>query len=824
MNDIIGKFTNHLKNALTRALCLAVETQKSEITPLHLVWALQSQQGCVAAEILEKSGSSFKQLQLTVGDSGQTFEEKAEQKSTVPALSEAAKIAIEKAVLAANTYEHKYIGTEHLLSGLLQSSREVREYFEEAKVNVSSIQTHLTAIFRTSASFPDLAQPTKSIQNLFHELEHEEEEDDSKQLAIDFFTDEMTTEEAVEKITPVIGRDTEIHRLANILARKQKNNPILIGKPGVGKTAVVEGLAKNILEDNVPAALSGKRILRLDLASMIAGTMYRGEFESRLRQLIEEVTERPDIILFIDEIHTIMGAGAASGSLDAANILKPALARGEIRCIGATTPDEFKKFIETDGALERRFQQIPLREPTKEETRSILEGIKSFYEKHHHVEYSDEALARTIELADKYLHGKAFPDKAIDVLDEAGSLANHLKRKRKKDASIFELQKKLAAVKKQKKTAVTEERFEEAMQLKEEELLLEKTMKERRDKATKNLQIISVDESIITETVSHMCGISLDKLSASEQKELKKLETTLNEQVIGQNKIVAEVAKAIQRSKLGLGKKERPLASFLFLGPSGVGKTHLAKTLAKNLFAHEDSFLRLDMSEYSEPFTISKLIGSPAGYVGYRESTKLTDHIKQHPHTVILFDEIEKAHGDVHNLLLQILDDGMLTDATGRKINFRNTYIILTTNAGKEFLDSSTLGFALSDGADVKQQRMREALEQQFKVELLNRIQHICAFERLSQESIQKISEKELAEIGNRLEEKNIHYSLHKEVAEHIAKKVRAEHGARDIHRVIEEQVEHAIAEQLLSATKQPKKIQVSTNKTGKILVKSLSR
>lgn len=827
MNDIVSKFTNHLKNALTRALCLVVESKGEAISPTHLLWALATQRGSVAAEILMKAGITQEQLKNIGGDISDQIKPISHEQNLLPVLSDDAKILIEKAVLTANAYEHRYIGTEHLLSGIMQiKPKEVQDFFDIHKIDNAQIQNNLATVFKTTTNFPELPEKNKAMMDALQELEsfgldevghHNEIDDDSKTLAIDYFTDELTDKKWLKDVTPVIGRKVEIKRLNKILARRQKNNPILVGEPGVGKTAIVEGLAKYIVEGEVSNFLSEKRILRLDLASLIAGTMYRGEFESRLRQLIDEVVERPEIILFIDEIHTIMGAGSASGSLDAANILKPALARGDIRCIGATTPSEFKKFIETDGALERRFQQISVKEPDQQETKEILQGVKSYYENHHGVSYSEEAIDSSIYFANRYFTEKRFPDKAIDILDEAGAEANIKRKKQKSKNNIEQLQSRLDELTKEKKEAVLNEKFEDAIRLKEEEKDIQEKIEEERKSKTSH-RIVTIQSTDIIRVVAEMIEVPVQQLSRNEQNKLSKLEKTIQKHVIGQDASVKCVSNAVRRAKLGIAKSEKPLASFLFVGPSGVGKTHLAKTLAKEVFAQTDTFLRLDMSEFGESFTVSKLIGSPAGYVGYRESTKLTDHVKQHPHSVILFDEFEKAHKDIHGLLLQILDDGMLTDATGRKINFRNTIIIMTTNAGGSWFDKSNLGFTHSASTSEKERELnlREILSDSFKPELLNRIGHICIFNRLSKPSLEKIAKNELFDLKKRLKEKNIELSIAGSAIKSLAERTNAKLGARDLQRILEEEIEHRIAQIILEG-KTPVKLNLSTEKTGKI-------
>jgi ATP-dependent Clp protease ATP-binding subunit ClpC len=827
MNDIVSKFTNHLKNALTRALCLVVESKGDAISPAHLLWALATQQGSVAAEILMKAGITKEQLKDIGGDAANKMNPISHEQNLLPTLSDDAKILIEKAVLTANAYEHKYIGTEHLLSSMMQiQPNEVKDFFDLHKINNIIIENNLATVLKTTTNFPEIAEKNKAMMEALQELESlglDEEntanavEDDTKSLAIDYFTDELTNKEWLENVTPVIGRDKEIQRLSKILARRQKNNPILVGEPGVGKTAIVEGLAKHIVEGSVPETLSEKRILRLDLASLIAGTMYRGEFESRLRQLIDEVVERPEIILFIDEVHAIMGAGSASGSLDAANILKPALARGDIRCIGATTPAEYKKFIETDGALERRFQQISVREPDQKKTKKILQGVKAYYENHHDVEFSDLAIDSAIYFAHRYFTEKHFPDKAIDILDEAGAEVNIKRKKRSVKINIPELQNQLEKLTEKKKQAVLSETFEDAIRLKEEESAIKEKLELAKQKPVKRKRI-KIEPDDIMRVVADMIEIPIQQLSKNEQQKLSKLETTIQKIIIGQDKSVKRVTDAVRRAKLGIAKSEKPLASFLFVGPSGVGKTHLAKTLAKEIFHQSDAFLRLDMSEFGESFTISKLVGSPAGYVGYRESTKLTDHVKQFPHSVILFDEFEKAHKDVRSLLLQILDDGMLTDATGRKINFRNTIIIMTTNAGRAWFDKTNLGFSDNENntEQNREAQLREMLSESFKPELLNRIGHICIFNRLNRDALEKIAKNELSDLRKRLNEKNVELSVATSAVKALAKQVNLKLGARDLQRIIEERIEHRIAEIMIEQTG-PLKLNLSSTKTGEI-------
>lgn len=803
MNDIIGKFTNHLKSVLTRALTLVIEQNGQSIEPEHLLWALSTQNGSVAEEILTKAGITSKKLnELTKQNKGTNTNNN--KNSSVPNLSDESKTAIEKAVTAASTYEHRYVGTEHLLSGLLKSDQKtINDFFKNIDADLNIMNQDLETIFSTTASFPNLNTKTnlKDSSGLVIANDKNSQnniEDQSNTPALDYFTEELTHPDAAAEVDQVIGRELEITRLMQILSRRSKNNPILVGEPGVGKTAIVEGLAKHIVEGNVPDILSGKRIFRLDIASLIAGTMYRGEFESRLKQLIEEIEDMPEAILFIDEVHIVMGAGASSGSLDAANMLKPALARGSIHCIGATTSSEYKKFIETDGALERRFQSIRVLEPTKEKTKKILLGIKKYYEEYHRVSYTDGSINSSIALAERYMTGKYFPDKAIDLLDEAGASANLSRPCINKTENKNVLEKELSLIKEEKRIAVEKEQFKKATKLKSEE---KKLLHRINSETTKTKEkIIDITDEDIMRVVAEITGIPITQIDKKGKTQLTKLAKELQKQVIGQNKTIDRVAKALIRARLGIAPTNRPLSSFLFVGPSGVGKTKLAKSISKILFHNNRAFLRLDMSEFSERFTMSKLIGAPAGYVGYRESSLLTDHVKQYPHSVILFDELEKAHSDIGNILLQILDEGRLTDATGREINFKNTIIIMTSNVGGELFEQSPLGFNKDDNSKntLREETIRSKIQERFSRELVNRIAHVCTFQPLTKKSLELIVKKQLIELQDRLQELEIKLLLQANTAQIIASKTTIKFGARDIARIIEQEIEHPLTEAIL--------------------------
>ena len=628
----------------------------------------------------------------------------------------------------------------------------------------------------------------------------------SKTPALDHFSRDITELARQKELDPVIGREEEIQRVAQILSRRKKNNPVLIGEPGVGKTAIIEGLGQKIIDKNVPRTLHNKRILSLDLAGLVAGTKYRGQFEERMKTIMLELEKTENLILFIDELHTIVGAGGASGSLDASNMFKPALARGDIHCIGATTLDEFRKHVEKDGALERRFQKINISPPTPIESIEILKGLQSNYEKHHNVSYSEEAIKACVYFSDRYITDKFLPDKAIDVMDEAGSRAHILNIK--VPQNIIDLEIEIDKIRNKKNSVVMEQKFEDAANLRDkEQKLLEKLNKiQKKWKSSEELNPTIISEDNIADVVSTMTRIPVRRVAETEGQKLLKMNEELAEKIIGQNHAIKSLAKAIQRSRAGLKSEGRPIGVYLFLGPTGVGKTETVKVLANYLFSRSDSLIKLDMSEYGERFAMSRLIGAPPGYVGYEEGGELTEKVRRNPYSVVLFDEIEKAHPDVFNLLLQLFDEGVITDSYGRKIDFQNTIIILTSNIGtKEIQNTSSFGFDdLSENIDNSKikNKILEKVKDTFNPEFINRLDETILFNTLNKEDVVKIIDLQLADLHNNLTKIGLSVSIPKKAKLFLAKEgFSSEYGARHLRRTIQSAIEDPLSELLLSKT-----------------------
>ncbi|MBI5621735.1 ATP-dependent Clp protease ATP-binding subunit [Candidatus Falkowbacteria bacterium] len=804
-NPLQEKFTDNLKQTLSRAHDLAWELKQPTVNPEHLLYGLLAYRGSVSSEILNK-------FQLKEEALRQTIQEKNPIMTTdaVPRLSEETKKIIQRAVLTANLFNHRYVGTEHLLSALLESGHAlVKEALTKNSINLGDIQQQLSIILRSTSKFPDITKAFDSAKDFGGPEDMEKvmiAGAGNQGSILELFTTDLTDETTQQDIDPVIGREEEIERVIQVLSRRNKNNPVLLGDPGVGKTAIVEGLAKKILHGDVPDILLDKRILNLDLGLMLAGTMYRGEFEQRLKNMVVEIKRDPEIILFIDEVHTLTGAGAAPGSMDAANILKPALARGEIRCIGATTLEEYRKHIESDAALERRFQPVQVKEPSKDKTIAILQGIKGNYEKFHHVEIGDEAITAAVRLSARYIADRFLPDKAIDLLDEAAARIRVQQDSQGLVQKIKKIERGLDLLERNKRQAIISEQYTEALEYKDQEVAAKEELRAAREEWQKQQKksLGKITDRDIAELVAKMTGIPLSELVESEKDKILHLEQHLKAHIIGQDEAITELAQAIRRTRAGIALEKRPIGSFIFLGPSGVGKTELAKVLAEELFEDHDALIKIDMSEFRESFNVSKLIGSPPGYVGYRESGALTEAVRRRPYSVVLFDEIEKAHPEIFNILLQVMEDGELTDATGKKINFKNTIIIMTSNVGlKDFVTAKKIGFDdLSGNADLYEEMkgyLEKSLADQFRPEFLNRIDKIIFFRPLGKTHLQTIVTLQLSALNTRLKQQKVKLQTTAKAIACLAQKdFDPQQGARQIRKNIQELVENPLSELLL--------------------------
>jgi ATP-dependent Clp protease ATP-binding subunit ClpC len=727
----------------------------------------------------------------------------------MPKLSNNLREVIEKAAIVASRYQYQFIGTEHFLYGITDmETDEAKSILLGLRVSITELKKNLISIFENVSRFPDLLNVDEHTEAVG--------EKPTKTPALDYFSTDLSKKAMKGKIDPVIGRKAEIERLISILNRRTKNNPVLIGEPGVGKTAIVEGLALAIAKQEVPDSLLDKKILTLDMALVVAGSMFRGEFEQRLKQVIDEVRDNSNVILFIDELHTIVGAGATTGSLDAANILKPALARGEIRVIGATTLSEYKKHIEHDAALERRFQPILVEEASLEETLEILIGLRENYEKHHNVEITDEAIKASVDLSSRYITERYLPDKALDLIDETAASTKTLNIKTRNIRVVKKIETELQKLGEEKTKAVMLQDFTTALHLKSQEDKLHKQKLEYQKALSKktgaNIQITAED---IARTVSNITKIPLTKLLKSESKKLIGMEKILQTRIVGQEEALALISSAIRRSRAGVASPKRPIASFLFLGPTGVGKTETAKVLAEEIFENKDALIRVDMSEFMERHNVARLTGAPAGYIGYEEGGRLTEEIRKKPYAIVLFDEIEKAHPDVFNILLQILEEGELTDAAGKRVNFRNTIVIMTSNIGINDLtrQAGSFGFSqerttetLSNArkkADMEydkvKEKVMESLKQTMRPELINRIDKIVVFRPLGMDEIKKIVGLELSHLSERMKQQNISLNFDAKVSKFLAEKsYDPSQGARFVRRNIQEKIEDPLAEKMI--------------------------
>ncbi len=808
-----NRFTQKAQNALNNALLCARELGHTYVGSEHLLIGLVSEEDSVAAKALVSNGADKQKIieiiEKNMGTGTPTDINAAD-------LTPRTKRIIEMSAYTSARYGHGYIGTEHLLLAMLEERECVaNKILDSLEINPTDLRKVILAYLNGMAHGESGAKSTaaRTKQNPQNAANLK----DCPTLSS--YGRDLTELAKSGKIDPIIGRDNETERVIQILARRQKNNPCLIGEPGVGKTAVVEGLAQRVADGNVPEMLANKKIITLDISSMIAGAKYRGEFEERLKNVMSEVSGRKDIILFIDEIHTLVGAGAAEGAMDAANILKPALSRGEMQLIGATTINEYRQNIEKDAALERRFQSVMVGEPTAEEALLILKGLRDKYEAHHKLKISDEAIEAAVNLSKRYINDRYLPDKAIDLVDEAASRLRISSFTSPPD--IKETEKKLESVSRNKEEAIKAQNFEEAAALRDEEhKLREKLENEKSEwkKAREDTGLV-VTKDNIADIVTAWTGIPVKQLESEESKKLLNLDKILRERIIGQDKAVDAVAKAIRRGRMGLKDPRRPLGSFIFLGPTGVGKTELTKALADVMFGDPNAMIRIDMSEYMEKHSVSKLIGSPPGYVGYDEGGQLTEKIRRKPYSVVLFDEIEKAHPDVFNIMLQILDDGILTDSQGRKVDFKNTVIIMTSNVGASALTekAKSLGFtnSSSDGEKAAMEsNVMQALKNTFRPEFLNRLDEIIVFNRLNDEDIKRIALLMLGDLKGRIGDIGVDITFDNSLVEFVAKKGFDEvYGARPLRRAITSLVEDSFSEAMLEG-----KVKVGDKVTAKVV------
>ena len=800
------KFTNRAEKAIELANELALGLGHTYIGTEHILYGLCKEGTGVASKVLANQDITdediLQEIEMLIGTG-----EPLNQNESL-GFTPRSKRVIENAFVEARKLGSEFIGTEHLLIGIMQEGDSV------------AVRIMLDLNLDPRKMYNEIVKVINEDENEFNASRGGTDKNTgsfNSTPTLNQFGSDLTKQAREGKLDPVIGRKNEIDRVIQILSRRTKNNPCLIGEPGVGKTAVVEGLAEKIVADDVPEMLKNKRVVALDISGMVAGAKYRGDFEERIKKCLSEVRKAGDVILFIDEIHTIVGAGSAEGAVDAANILKPLLARGEVQVVGATTLNEYRKYIEKDSALERRFSPVTVGEPTEEETIKILEGLRDKYEAHHNVKITEEAIKASVDLSIRYINDRFLPDKAIDLMDEAASRVKM--RTYTMPDSIKEIEEKIASLDKEKEEAIRVQDFEKAAGLRDKENeqkdKLEKEKKKWQSKNSKN--VLSLTEEDIAEVIASWTGIPVNKITQDENEKLKHLEETLHKRVIGQNEAVDAVSKAIRRGRVGLKDPNRPIGSFLFLGPTGVGKTELSKALAEALFGNENAMIRVDMSEYMEPHSVAKLIGSPPGYVGYDEGGQLTERIRRKPYSVILFDEIEKAHPDVMNMLLQILDDGRLTDAQGRTVNFKNTVIIMTSNVGARMItDKNILGFSQNTGdkekgqekeyEDIKKDVMAE-LKKQFRPEFINRIDDIIVFHKLTDEDIKQIIDIMLKQVQKRLKEQEYNVEIDNSVKELVAKKgVDNNYGARPLKRAIQSIVEDRIAEAILDGKIVPHK------------------
>lgn len=787
-----GNFSERVQEVIRLSREEALRLGHDYIGTEHLLLGIIREGQGVAVKILRNLDVDLVKLKKAIEDTVRTAGGTLTI-GNIPLTKQAEKV-LKITQIESKIYKSNVIGTEHILLSLLRDEDNIAtQILHQFNVTYDSARAELNNLLsnkdpqKVEGTQP---QPQKKVER-------------TKTPVLDNFGRDLTKLATEDKLDPVIGREKEIERVAQVLSRRKKNNPVLIGEPGVGKTAIAEGLALRIIQRKVPRILQDKRVVTLDLAGLVAGTKYRGQFEERMKALMNELEKADDVILFIDELHTIVGAGGASGSLDASNMFKPALARGDIQCIGATTLDEYRKYIETDGALDRRFQKVMVDPPSVDQTIEILEKIKFKYEEHHHVKYDKQAIETAVKMSDRYITDRYLPDKAIDVIDEAGSRV-HMGNFTVSD-EVLKLEEQIEDIKQQKIKVVKQQDYEEAARLRDQERRLQSDLEvaKREWEAKINDQVYDVTEDDIATVVSMMTGIPVTRVVQAESEKLMKMEDALKGKIVGQDEAVVKLTKAIRRTRAGLKNPNKPIGSFIFLGPTGVGKTELAKVLAKYLFDSEDALIRIDMSEYMEKFAVSRLVGAPPGYVGYEEGGQLTERVRRKPYSVVLFDEIEKAHPDVFNILLQMLDDGQLTDSLGRKVDFKNTIIIMTSNVGtKDIKATGGIGFSGDEEIDRYsnlKNTVEDAMRKLFNPEFLNRIDETIVFRNLDKDDIKQIIKIELKELLKNMKEQHMQLELDETAEEFLADKgFDPKFGARPLKRAIQKYLEDPLAEELL--------------------------
>lgn len=786
-----GNFSSRVNDVIRLSRDEAIRLGHDYIGTEHLLLGIIREGEGLAVKILKNLGTDLYKLKKSIEDTVKPTSGTMTL-GNIPLTKQAEKV-LKITYLEAKLYKSDIIGTEHLLLSLLRDEENIAaQILAQFAVFYENSKKELDNVLNGTPSNPKQSAPKPKVSK-----------EKPKTPVLDNFGRDLTKLALEGKLDPVIGRTKEIERVSQVLSRRKKNNPVLIGEPGVGKTAIVEGLALQIIQKKVSRALFDKRIVTLDLASLVAGTKYRGQFEERMKAVLNELEKATDVILFIDEIHTIVGAGGASGSLDASNMFKPALARGDIQCIGATTLDEYRQYIEKDGALDRRFQKVLVEPPSADDTLIILNSIKDKYEDHHNVAYTDEAIINCVRLSERYISDRMFPDKAIDVLDEAGArvhLANIVVPK-----DIIDLEEKINLVRNEKNLVVKKQNFEEAARLRDEEKRLQNELEQAKlnweNKSTENVYPVTEDD--VSDVVAMITGVPVNKIAESESNKLLKLSDDLKGHVVGQDDAIISLAKAIRRARAGLKDPKRPIGSFMFLGPTGVGKTELAKALSKVMFNTEDALIRIDMSEYMEKFSVSRLVGAPPGYVGYEEGGQLTEKVRRKPYSIILLDEIEKAHPDVFNILLQVFDDGILTDGLGRRVDFKNTVIIMTSNVGtRDVKAGGKIGFSVdkvTEDYDNIKTTIEDAVKRLFNPEFINRIDDFIIFHQLEKKHIYGIIDIQLKELLKRIQNNKMELNLTEQAKDFLADKgYDQKYGARPLRRALQKYVEDELAELIL--------------------------